>query len=416
MEIFIDILAVIFVIILLIFLGCFLLTQMFFVRRKDQNTIDDFSNNTGSKNPQYDIMCQQAKETIEWARRVGCEEVSTESFDKLKLKGLLIQAEPKSECKEEQNSESSGGPATESRSESGGGPATESRSESGGGPATESQAEPKVAICVHGYRSFGLYDIGPKARILRDAGYNLLIVDNRAHGMSEGKYIGFGNPDSYDIMKWCEFIKDRFGDNVEILLAGLSMGAATVLTTAGVIAYNKKCKENGENVAANIKETVATTNANNIKETENAAEEADGSVKAKLDASVNIPDVNIVAVLADCGFSSALDEVSSVASKYLHLPYFPFVVITAWWVKVLAKYKLKDMAAKDYIEYYEGHLLIIHGGKDDFVPTSMASVIYNQAKCDKDILIVEDAEHALSYVVAETEYKSAVERLLSKVK
>lgn len=384
MEIFIDILAVIFVIILLIFLGCFLLTQMFFVRRKDQNTIDNFSNNTGSKNPQYDIMCQQAKETIEWARQVGCEEVSTESFDKLKLKGLLIQAEPKSECKEEQNS--------------------------------ESQAEPKVAICVHGYRSFGLYDIGPKARILRDAGYNLLIVDNRAHGMSEGKYIGFGNPDSHDIMKWCEFIKDRFGDNVEILLAGLSMGAATVLTTAGVIAYNKKCKENGENVAANTQETVATTNANNIKETENAAEEADGSVKAKLDASVNIPDVNIVAVLADCGFSSALDEVSSVASKYLHLPYFPFVVITAWWVKVLAKYKLKDMAAKDYIEYYEGHLLIIHGGKDDFVPTSMASVIYDQAKCDKDILIVEDAEHALSYVVAETEYKSAVERLLSKVK
>ncbi|MCQ2497526.1 MAG: alpha/beta hydrolase [Lachnospiraceae bacterium] len=384
MEIFIDILAVIFVIILLIFLGCFLLTQMFFVRRKDQNTIDDFSNNTGSKNPQYDIMCQQAKETIEWARQVGCEEVSTESFDKLKLKGLLIQAEPKSECNEEQNS--------------------------------ESLAEPKVAICVHGYRSFGLYDIGPKAKLLRDAGYNLLIVDNRAHGMSEGKYIGFGNPDSYDIMKWCEFIKDRFGDNVEILLAGLSMGAATVLTTAGVIAYNKKCKENGENVAANIKEKVATTNANNIKETENAAEEADGSVKAKLDASVNIPDVNIVAVLADCGFSSALDEVSSVASKYLHLPYFPFVVITAWWVKVLAKYKLKDMAAKDYIEYYEGHLLIIHGGKDDFVPTSMASVIYDQAKCDKDILIVEDAEHALSYVVAETEYKSAVERLLSKVK
>lgn len=384
MEIFIDILAVIFVIILLIFLGCFLLTQMFFVRRKDQNTIDNFSNNTGSKNPQYDIMCQQAKETIEWARQVGCEEVSTESFDKLKLKGLLIQAEPKSECKEEQNS--------------------------------ESQAEPKVAICVHGYRSFGLYDIGPKAKLLRDAGYNLLIVDNRAHGMSEGKYIGFGNPDSYDIMKWCEFIKDRFGDNVEILLAGLSMGAATVLTTAGVIAYNKKYKENGENVAANTRETAATTNANNIKETENAAEEADGSVKAKLDASVNIPDVNIVAVLADCGFSSALDEVSSVASKYLHLPYFPFVVITAWWVKVLAKYKLKDMAAKDYIEYYEGHLLIIHGGKDDFVPTSMASVIYDQAKCDKDILIVEDAEHALSYVVAETEYKSAVERLLSKVK
>ncbi len=392
MEIFIDILAVIFVIILLIFLGCFLLTQMFFVRRKDQNTIDNFSNNTGSKNPQYDIMCQQAKETIEWARQVGCEEVSTESFDKLKLKGLLIQAEPKSECKEEQNSES------------------------GGGPATESQAEPKVAICVHGYRSFGLYDIGPKAKLLRDAGYNLLIVDNRAHGMSEGKYIGFGNPDSYDIMKWCEFIKDRFGDNVEILLAGLSMGAATVLTTAGVIAYNKKCKENGENVAANTKETAAAANANNIKETEDAAEEAAGSVKAKLDASVNIPDVNIVAVLADCGFSSALDEVSSVASKYLHLSYFPFVVITAWWVKVLAKYKLKDMAAKDYIEHYEGHLLIIHGGKDDFVPTSMASVIYDQAKCDKDILIVEDAEHALSYVAASSEYEEAVNKLLDKVK
>lgn len=407
MEILIDILAVIFVIILLIFLGCFLLTEVFFVRRNDQNTMDAFSNTTGSKNPQYDIMCQQAKETMEWAKEVGYEEVSTESYDKLKLKGLLIQTEPKSGCNVETEIECEVEPKTECK--------VEPKSEFGGGFAAESQAETKVAICVHGYRSFGLYDLGPKAKLLRDAGYNLLIVDNRAHGMSDGKYIGFGNPDTYDIMKWCEFVKDRFGENVSILLVGLSMGAATVLTAAGVIAFNKKCK------ACEEKATVMTENEVEMERTlVGLATSVNNTPVDKIDKSgtfkgVNIPDVNIAAVIADCGFSSALDEVTSVASNYLHLPYFPFVVMTAWWVKVLAKYKLKDMAPKDYIRYYEGHLLVIHGGKDNFVPTSMSSVIYDSAQCDKDILIVDEAEHALSYVVASSEYEAAVNRLLRKL-
>ena len=56
-----------------------------------------------------------------------------------------------------------------------------------------------------------------------------LHIDQRAAGESEGKYIGFGVLESRDCCLWAQYIAKRFGPDQKIILAGLSMGASTVL-------------------------------------------------------------------------------------------------------------------------------------------------------------------------------------------
>ena len=91
----------------------------------------------------------------------------------------------------------------------------------------------KVVICVHGYTSDGLNDYTTLAMFYANNGYNLLIVDDRAHGQSEGKYIGFGCLDRYDVKAWIYTMIEKMGEDCKILLHGDSMGGATVLMTTG---------------------------------------------------------------------------------------------------------------------------------------------------------------------------------------
>ncbi len=210
-------------------------------------------------------------------------------------------------------------------------------------------------ICVHGYRAYGPYEFGGHFEYLRSLGCNLLFPDNRAHGRSEGKYIGFGNLDSLDCLDWCRYLNERAGKKIRILLHGCSMGAATVLATAG---------------------------------------------------DPEAPS-NIIGVCADCGFSSGIDEIRAQVTEMFHLPYFPFVPVAVWEHKLLAGYDLRERGAKDLIPNFKGKLLIIHGGADTFVPTSMAKVIYDAATCEKELLIVDGAKHVLSYLMDPEAYEKA---------
>ena len=92
----------------------------------------------------------------------------------------------------------------------------------------------KVAICLHGYTSQGMSDyIGLSGYYLK-RGFAMLLPDARAHGQSEGEYVGFGCLDRHDLMGWIRWIIRRNGPDVEILLHGTSMGGATVLMASGL--------------------------------------------------------------------------------------------------------------------------------------------------------------------------------------
>ena len=220
----------------------------------------------------------------------------------------------------------------------------------------------KTIICVHGYKAKdGLYDFGMSASFLNGLGYNLLFVDNRAHGLSQGKYIGFGVLDSIDVNSWVDYLVTNMKQET-IILYGMSMGAATVLNT---------------------------------------------------DSS---PDSSPVkAIIADCGFASGYDEVAYQIKKMYHLPAFPLVPISNILLKLIAHYSLKEKEAYRSIKNYKNNLLIIHGGKDRFVPTSDAYKIFDNATCHKKILIVPGASHAKSYLKDTKLYEQTIKEFLDEI-
>lgn len=220
----------------------------------------------------------------------------------------------------------------------------------------------KTIICVHGYKAKdGLYDFGMSASFLNSLGYNLLFVDNRAHGLSQGKYIGFGVLDSIDVNSWVDYLVTNMNQET-IILYGMSMGAATVLNT----------------------------------------DSSPGSSPVK-------------AIIADCGFTSGYDEVAYQIKKMYHLPAFPLVPISNILLKLIAHYSLKEKEAYRSIKNYKNNLLIIHGSRDHFVPTSDAYKIFDNATCHKRILIVPGASHAKSYLKDTELYEQTIKEFLDEI-
>lgn len=216
-------------------------------------------------------------------------------------------------------------------------------------------------ICFHGYTSMGLNDYGAIAKFYYEQGFNMLIVDDRAHGESEGKYIGFGVLDRFDVVKWVEYAVKLFGNDVKIMLHGDSMGATTVL------------------MASNL----------------------------------NLPE-NVKTIVADCGFTSAYDVFSHILKRDYHIPKFPIMNVTEMMTRRKAGYGYNDVSTLDAVAKTDIPILFIHGDKDDFVPTWMSEKNYNACKSEKKLLIVEGADHAESYYTDTPAFENAVLQMIEK--
>ena len=86
-----------------------------------------------------------------------------------------------------------------------------------------------LAIGFHGYKSCWLTDFCGGADIAFQMGQNVLLIDERAHGNSQGRTISFGIKERQDVLCWVQYAISRFGPDIKILLYGVSMGAATAI-------------------------------------------------------------------------------------------------------------------------------------------------------------------------------------------
>ena len=72
----------------------------------------------------------------------------------------------------------------------------------------------------------------------REAGYNVLVIDNRAHGLSSGVINSLGYREYKDILAWGKFLNEQRGVK-KIVLHGICIGAST-----GLFALtNKRCPD-----------------------------------------------------------------------------------------------------------------------------------------------------------------------------
>lgn len=228
-----------------------------------------------------------------------------------------------------------------------------------------------VVIMLHGYRSCGLVDFGPSYSYFFDKGFSVLLVDERAHGDSDGKYITFGYNERFDAIDWAKFAENRFPDQ-PIVMYGVSMGATTVMMGAGV-GYPKSVK----------------------------------------------------AILADCGYTSPGAIYRKCLKQWFHLPPFPVYHAAKVWTKLFAGFDLDGVNARDSLEKLRGtgtKVLIVHGTGDGFVPYEMSvenikAFDYMPESARREVLeflSVEGAGHAQAFNVDTEAYLAAIDRLIEK--
>lgn len=217
-------------------------------------------------------------------------------------------------------------------------------------------------IGFHGYKSSAIVDFSGGSELCFEMGHNLLLVDQRAHGKSQGRTICFGLKERHDLLKWVEYAIARFGKGTDIYLYGVSMGGATVLMASGL----------------------------------------------------ELPK-NVKAIIADCPYANAMDVIMDVGRKELPIPMWmmrPFIILGA---RIFGGFDVNETDAIEAVKNTKVPILIIHGLADTFVPCAMSEEV---EKANPDMVkrvTIPEAEHGISYLVDTDAYKEAVYNFLQNI-
>ena len=199
----------------------------------------------------------------------------------------------------------------------------------------------RYAVVCHGYSSKAT-DMSYFAKSLYDMNFSVLAVDARAHGKSEGSLIGMGYLEKRDIILWINEITKADPD-AKFILYGISMGAATVLFTSG---------------------------------------------ESDLPSSVK-------AVISDCAYSRVYEQIGCTVRGYIPvIPDFPIVDSASVVCELRGGYSFRDASCIDAVKRSRTPTLFIHGSSDYFVPFYMLDILYNNAGCPKEKLVIDGAAHA----------------------
>lgn len=273
----------------------------FYTNRKEDKSSEEFSIPEGKI---YEPYREQMVNWMKEVRAMPCEDVEITSFDGLRLCGKYYEYKK-------------------------------------GAP---------IELMLHGYRGNAERDLCGGVQRCFALKRNVLIVDQRASGKSEGHVITFGVNESKDCLRWIDFIINHFGSDSRIILTGISMGGATVLMTAG--------KE--------------------------------------------LPK-NVIGVLADCPYSSP----RAIIKKVIHdmkLPenlLFPFVKLGGL---LYGRFNIDETSPISAIKNCKIPVIFIHGEADAYVPCQMSRDVYEQCPSPKILLTIKDAGHGLAYLVDPDSY------------
>ena len=214
-----------------------------------------------------------------------------------------------------------------------------------------------VSICYVG--SLKYFDIFYKN------GFNVLIVNQRRHGKSEGKYSTYGFYEKYDVNMWIEYLKSRFGNDIILGLHGESMGAGTVMET---IPLNDSIKF----------------------------------------------------VIEDCGYSNFHELIGfqithAYKNRLVRKILRPSLIFANFFMKTKAKFSMKKIVPIDIVASTSLPMMFVHGKEDYFVPWYMAVDLY-KAKTNgyKELYLVEGAKHAEALEVNKILYEKKIMTFIEK--
>ena len=221
------------------------------------------------------------------------------------------------------------------------------------------QKSDTTVIMCHGYRGTCSRDFSGGGVDMLNYGYNVILIDERGHGLSGGHNITFGKREQYDVVSWYKYAKERFGKNTKIVLVGISMGGASVLF---------------------------------------AADKIDEEIK----------------IIADCPYSTIEEEIKFIIKDKLHMPpkiLYPLANLSSI---IFAHSSLNKMDASKNVKNSKAKILLIHGKADTLVPQKFSERIYEENKDKVTYVTFDGADHGLSYIVDKKKYNDSIKEFLAK--
>lgn len=214
----------------------------------------------------------------------------------------------------------------------------------------------RVALLVHGYKDNGM-GMMHIASIYNRMGYNVLLPDLHAHGRSEGEGVQMGWKDRWDVIRWAEVANGMFGGggDVQMVLHGVSMGAATVMNVSG--------------------------------------EQLPGYVRCFVE---------------DCGYTGVWEEFAYELSGTFGLPEFPLMYTSSVLCKLKYGWTFGEAAPLEQVRKCFRPMLFIHGDKDSYVPFSMMGRLYAAKPQPKAQWVSRGSIHAMSFRDHPAEYAARV--------
>ena len=216
-------------------------------------------------------------------------------------------------------------------------------------------------LLFHGYHANAMLDYAPTMEYYHNLGFHLLLVDQRAHGKSQGRFLTFGLKERMDVLSWVTYLSLMLGETHPIFLMGMSLGAATV--------------------------TMAS--------------------------ALDFPG-NVRGIISDCGYSSVRDIIHSVVARdHPHLAGF-LTGLFGIFSLLYGGFGLRDWTSAEALAETSLPVLFIHGLVDHCVPCSMTRVSYDACRSDKTLLEVPGADHCRSFQVDPAACKQAVDAFFDK--
>lgn len=217
----------------------------------------------------------------------------------------------------------------------------------------------KYVIMCHGYKG-NAYNLGFQAYNFNKMGYNVLAIDGRASGRTEGSYIGMGYLEKSDLKGYVNFILAR-DPQAQIALYGISMGAAEVMMAS-----------------------------------------ADG-----------LPQ-NVKAVIEDSGFTNVWDAFKHQVRETFHILPEPMLFLASAYAKIRLGFDFKQASAVEAVKKTNIPILFIQGTKDSCIPFAMFDTLYKSCASEKEVYVVDGADHMQCDVVDPEKYYQTAERFLNK--
>ncbi|MBE5804354.1 MAG: alpha/beta hydrolase [Clostridiales bacterium] len=212
----------------------------------------------------------------------------------------------------------------------------------------------KLMILAHGYRTRPEINFAPQIQDFLAQGFDLLLIDHRAHGQSQGLFGSMGSLEGRDVLSWIDWAPYE-----QVVVYGVSMGCAAVGHASGKI--------------------------------------RDGKVRG---------------LIMDCGFSNFYDELNYKCDLW-KMKKTGFANAENLLAKLFLRVDLKENTASS-LKRCKVPIFFIHGALDDEVPVQELYRQYEACASARQSLVIENAHHALAYAMGGERSRQAIRCFLEQ--